>query len=90
AGVLPHNMGAWQFATMVARGMTPMDAIRSATSVAAIHMDLDKDIGAIEVGRYGDLIAVVDNPLTDVDALKSVSTVIKNGLIVINASTPFD
>lgn len=90
AGVLPHNMGAWQFATMVARGMTPMDAIQSATSVAAIHMDLDGDVGAIEIGRYGDLIAVVDNPLADVDALKSVSTVIKNGLIVINVSTPLD
>jgi len=90
AGVLPHDMGGWQFSVMVARGMTPMEAIRSATSMAAVHMGLDEEVGAIEIGRYGDLIAVAENPLTRVDALKSVSTVIKSGQIVRDVSTPLD
>ena len=63
AGVLPHDMGGWQFDIMVERGMKPMDAIRSATSVPADHMGISADVGALEAGRYGDLIAVSGNPL---------------------------
>ena len=58
AGVLPHGLNGRQFEVMVQRGMTPMDAIKSATSIAAQHMDLAADVGAIEPGRFGDLIAV--------------------------------
>ena len=63
AAVLPHDMGGWQFATMIEHGMTPMDAIRSATSVAADHMGLAHDVGAITPGRVADIIAVQDDPL---------------------------
>lgn len=80
AGVLPHDMGGWQFGIMVERGMTPMDAIRSATSVAAKHMAMDGDVGVIDVGRYGDLIAVRANPLEDMSIMKNVDVVIKGGL----------
>lgn len=81
AAVLPHDMGGWQFAIMVERGMAPMDAIRSATSVAAKHMDMADDVGAIEVGRYGDLVAVRGDPLADQFVLRDVAIVIKGGLI---------
>ncbi|MEM7433011.1 MAG: amidohydrolase family protein [Pseudomonadota bacterium] len=81
AGVLPHTMGGWQFGIMVDRGMSPMDAIFSATSWAADHMNISDDVGAIEVGRYGDLIAVKGNPLDDITVLQDVDVVIKGGLV---------
>ena len=58
SGVFPHGLNARQFPIMVARGMTPMQAIKSATSVAAQLHGLERDVGAIEAGRFGDLIAV--------------------------------
>ena len=82
AAVLPHDMGGWQFATMVERGMRPMDAIRSATSVAAEHMELVADVGAVAPGRVADLIAVRGDPLMDVGILRDVAVVIQAGVIV--------
>ena len=84
SGVLPHDMGGWQFDIMVQRGMDPMDAIRSATSWAAEQMDLSADVGAIEAGRYGDLIAVSGNPLEDMTLMRDVDVVIKGGLVFKN------
>ena len=81
AAVLPHDMGGWQFAIMVERGMQPMDALRSATSVAARHMGLAADVGAVETGRYGDLVAVKGNPLEDMRVMRDVAAVIKGGLV---------
>ncbi len=81
AGVYPHGLNGRQFEVMVSRGMKPMDAIKSATSVAADHMGLAADIGAIAVGRYGDVIAVAGNPLEDTSVLQSVDTVIKGGIV---------
>ena len=82
AGVLPHDMGGWQFEIMVERGMTPMQAIKSATSVAAEHMELDEEIGSLSVGLQADIVAVLGNPLTDMKRLREVSVVIKNGLVI--------
>ncbi len=82
AAVYPHGLNARQFTVMVERGMRPMDAIRSATSVAALHMAMDGDVGAIEAGRYGDLIAVRGDPLEDIAILEDVAVVIKGGQIV--------
>jgi imidazolonepropionase-like amidohydrolase len=87
-GVLPHDMGARQFVEMVRQGMTPMHAIKSATSVAADHMEIGADVGAIEVGRYGDLIAVPGNPLDDISLLQNVSTVIMGGTVVKQQGRP--
>ena len=58
-----------------------MDAIKSATSLPADHMGIQDDIGAIEAGRYGDLIAVRGNPLEDMTILRDVNVVIKGGLV---------
>jgi imidazolonepropionase-like amidohydrolase len=81
AGVFPHVLNARQFSYMVKNGMTPMQAIQSATSVAAHYMGRDDQVGALEVGKMGDLIAVQGTPLFDVTALEHVDVVIKGGLI---------
>ena len=81
-GVLPHDLGARQFVQMVELGMTPMHAIKSATSIAANHMEMTGDVGAIEVGRYGDMIAVRGDPLDDISILQKIDYVIKGGSIV--------
>ena len=82
AGVLPHDMGGWQFEIMVERGMTPMQAIKSATSVAAKHLELDDKIGALRAGLRADIVAVRDDPLKDVGRLRDVSTVLKDGVLI--------
>ncbi|MDX1518139.1 MAG: amidohydrolase family protein [Woeseiaceae bacterium] len=84
AAVYPHGLNARQFEIMVARGMSPMDAIRSASSVAAEHMGMANDVGAIAVGRYGDIIAVQGDPLDDITVLQDVDYVVKGGVIEIS------
>ena len=81
AAVYPHGDNALQFPVMVEHGMTPMDAIKAATSVAAHHIGWGDTVGAIEPGRLGDMIAVRGNPLEDVTLLQDVGTVIKGGLV---------
>jgi imidazolonepropionase-like amidohydrolase len=79
AGVMPHGLVGGQFKTMVEYGMTPMQAIQAATVNGAKALGREKDIGAIAVGRFADLIAVDGNPLKDVRELESVDAVIKGG-----------
>jgi imidazolonepropionase-like amidohydrolase len=81
AAVYPHGLNARQFRIMVERGMTPMEAIQSATSVAARYMGWDDRVGAIAPGRYGDLIAVRCDPLADISCLERVDVVVKGGLV---------
>ena len=88
AGVLPHDMGGWQFEIMVERGMTPMQAIKSATSVAAKHMELDDKVGALREGLQADIIAVRGDPITDIKSLRSVSLVIKDGVVIKDPAQP--
>jgi imidazolonepropionase-like amidohydrolase len=82
AGVYPNGYNARQFATMVQWGMTPMQAIQAATANAAEALGRTTDVGAIAVGRYGDLIAVAGDPLADVARLQSVTFVMKGGEVV--------
>ena len=82
AGVYPNGFNARQFATMVQWGMTPMQAIQAATANAAEALGRTGDVGAIAVGRYGDLIAVEGDPLADVTRLQSVAFVMKGGEVV--------
>ena len=81
AAVYPHGLNARQFPIMVQRGMTPMEAIQSATSLAAKHMGWDDRIGSLQPGRFGDVIAVKGDPLADVTRLQEVAVVIKGGLV---------
>jgi imidazolonepropionase-like amidohydrolase len=80
SGVYPHGLNARQFPIMVSRGMTPMEAIQAATSVAARYLGWSDRVGQISPGRFGDLIAVEGDPLLDISELKSVDVVIKGGL----------
>jgi len=80
AAVYPHGLNARQFPVMLQRGMTAMEAIQSATSVAAQFMGASDRIGRIAPGRYGDLIAVQGDPLQDIARLEHVAVVIKGGL----------
>jgi imidazolonepropionase-like amidohydrolase len=80
AAVYPHGLNARQFPIMVQRGMSPMEAIQSATSVAARYMGWDDRIGSLTAGRYGDLIAVKGDPLQDIGVLQHVDVVVKGGL----------
>lgn len=82
AGVMPHDMAVNQFVTMTRFGMTPLQAIRAATSVAAEALGRDKDVGAIAVGRYADLVAVAGDPLASVEPLLSAKAVVKGGVLV--------
>jgi len=81
AGVYPHGDNAKQFVIMVQRGMTPMDAIKAATSVAAVFVGWEEDVGSITVGRFGDLIAVRGDPLSDISVLQHIDVVVKGGLV---------
>jgi imidazolonepropionase-like amidohydrolase len=81
SAVYPHGDNALQFSIMVERGMPPMDAVRAATSVAAHHIGWGDRAGAIEAGRFGDLIAVRGDPLEDIAVLRDVDVVIKGGLL---------
>jgi len=81
AAVYPHGLNARQFAIMVERGMTPMAAIKSATSLAADYMGWADRVGSLAPGRFGDLIAVAGDPLQDIRQLEHVAVVIKGGLV---------
>jgi len=82
AGVYPNGFNARQFATMVKWGMTPMQAVQAATSNAAEALGRTADVGAIAVGRYGDLVGVSGDPLADVTLLQTVAFVMKGGDVV--------
>jgi len=81
AGVYPHDQVGRQFAVMVRYGMTPMQAIQAATANAAQALGREKDVGAIAIGRYGDIIAVAGDPLADVRTLETVPFVMKGGKV---------
>lgn len=81
AGVYPHGIAPIQFPIMVREGMTPMEVIQSATSVAARYLGWADRVGAITPGLFGDLIAVRGDPLDDIAILQDVPVVIKGGLV---------
>lgn len=80
-GVYPHGDNGKQFAYMVEYGMTPMEAIQAATVHAAELMGWPDTVGAIEAGRYADIIAVDGNPLQNVRLLENISFVMKGGTV---------
>ncbi|WP_374468781.1 amidohydrolase family protein [Phenylobacterium sp.] len=82
AGVYPHGLNARQFAYMVRWGMTPMQAIQSATTVAAELLGESRNVGALSLGRFGDMIAVRGDPLADIRVLERVEGVIQGGRLV--------
>jgi imidazolonepropionase-like amidohydrolase len=84
AAVIPHGWNAKDFSYMVKAGMTPMQAIQSATINAADLLDIKNKTGSITVGKYADIIAVENNPLDDVTVLEHVKFVMKEGTVYKN------
>lgn len=80
SGVYPHGDNAKQFAIMTRYGMSPVEAIRSATIHAAEALGR-RDVGTLEAGRFADLIAVPGDPTKDVSVLESVPFVMKGGIV---------
>lgn len=80
AAVFPHGDNAKEFAALVERGMTPLEAIRSATLNAVDLLGVD-DRGLIASGRLADLVAVPGNPLEDIRVLEDVRFVMKGGKV---------
>ncbi len=81
AGVYPNGWNAKQFAKMVEWGMTPMQAIQSATTMAADLLGWSDRIGSVAPGRFADIVAVDGNPLADISELERVSFVMKGGVV---------
>jgi imidazolonepropionase-like amidohydrolase len=81
AGVCPYGVAARQFAFMVRYGMTPLQAIRAATSNAADLLGHSDVLGSIKPGKYADIIAVQADPQQDVRALENVRFVMKDGKV---------
>jgi imidazolonepropionase-like amidohydrolase len=81
AGVYPHGWNAKQFAHMVKWGLTPMQAIQTATANAADLLGWNDKVGVIAPGAFADIIAVDGDPLKDVTELERVKFVMKGGMV---------
>jgi len=81
AGVCSYGTGARQFAFMVKYGMTPMQAIQTATTSAADLLRHADELGSIRPGKYADVIAVSGDPLQDINVLENVQFVMKDGKV---------
>jgi imidazolonepropionase-like amidohydrolase len=79
-----HGEGAVEFSNMVEYGMTPLQALRSATSVGAENIGRGDSIGSIEKGKFADIIAVSGNPAVDVTEMERVKFVMKSGQVYRN------
>lgn len=79
SGVYPHGLNGRQFKYMVRYGMTPMQAIQSATIRAAELLGKEHELGSIAPGRFADLVAVKADPLADITSLESIDHVMKGG-----------
>lgn len=80
-GVSKHGENAREFALMVEAGFTPMEAIKSATVMAADHLQISDQVGTLAVGKQADIIAVSSSPLDDIEQLLDVDFVMKNGIV---------
>ena len=83
-GVSAHGDNAQEFALMVQGGMPEMEAIQSATSIAAKFLGIENTHGSIEIGKQADLISVAKDPLRDISSLENINFVMKAGLIYKN------
>ena len=82
AGVIPHGTNAREFGHLVDAGLTPMEALQTATVNAAELLDLSDEIGSLRPGMAADIIAVPGNPLEDISILNDVEFVMRAGKVV--------
>lgn len=83
-GVSPHGDNAQEFALMVEGGMPAMEAIKSATSVAADFLGISDTHGRLQANKIADIVAVPGNPLEDITVMERVSFVMKDGVVFRN------
>jgi imidazolonepropionase-like amidohydrolase len=81
-GVFPHGDNARELELMVAYGLPAVDALKSATSVAARVLHLEERIGRIREGLLADLVAVEGDPTREIASLRRVRLVVKDGQVV--------
>src|SRR5512142_2216066 len=79
-GMFPFSHGILEFQAMVAAGLTPLRALKAATSVAAELLGQD-DIGVLAVGKHADIVAMPGDPLADIGATARVDFVMKGGRV---------
>jgi imidazolonepropionase-like amidohydrolase len=82
AAVFPHGQNAKEFKLMVDLGMSPIDALKSATANDAELLGIAQKVGTLEKGKLADVIAVPGDPTTDITATERVSFVMKEGRII--------
>ena len=82
SGVSPHGENAKEFKLMVDAGMSPKDAILSATLFAADLLGEKENLGSIEPGKYADIVAVSSDPLEDIKVLETIDFVMKGGEVI--------
>ncbi|MBX9460605.1 MAG: amidohydrolase family protein [Brevundimonas sp.] len=81
SGVSAHGDNAGEFALLTRAGLTPLEAIQTATVNAAAHLKIEAEAGRIAAGMPADLIAVAGDPLSDVTELERVTFVMKGGVV---------
>ncbi len=84
AGVIPHGRNAVLFESYVQSGVTPLEALRTATLHAAELLGWADRLGSMEAGRLADIIAVRGNPLEDIRVMQKVEFVMKDGVVYKN------
>ncbi len=82
AGPFPHGTQIDQFAYLVKWGMPALQALRSATTIAADTIGWSADVGTVEKGKFADLVAVSGDPLADITAMSHVRFVMKGGEVI--------
>ncbi len=87
AGVYPHGLNGRQFSRMVEWGMTPMQAIQSATISGSDLLGWKDKVGSISVGKFADIVAVSENPLQNISVLEKMQFVMKDGVVYQNLIT---
>jgi len=80
-GTFPHGEEGRELEAMVAYGMTPAAAVKSATSTAAKVLRMENQIGQVKPGLFADLVAFDGDPTKDIAALRRVKFVMKNGAV---------
>ena len=82
AGVFAHGRNAEEFQLMVDTGLTAREAFASATTIAADVLGMGQEIGRISVGYSADMIAVAENPISNIRALEKVDWVMVRGRVI--------
>ncbi len=83
SGVSHHGDNAREFQLMVKHGMTPLNALKAATSADADLLGLTKTIGSLEPGKLADIVAIPGDPTADIAVTARVAFVMKEGTIVV-------